>query len=86
MTQRIPTAEARKGFANVLRESAKGERIKLTRYNKTVAVIIPKKDLVDLEECEKQREPSADENGESAEGAGTQPARPHGNSGPKPSK
>ncbi|HLK93731.1 MAG TPA: type II toxin-antitoxin system prevent-host-death family antitoxin [Polyangia bacterium] len=67
MTQRIPTAAARKGFANVLRDSAKGERIKLTRYNKTVAVIIPKKDLVDLEECEKQRTPSG--NGESAEAA-----------------
>jgi prevent-host-death family protein len=65
MTQRIPTAQARKGFANVLRDSAKGERIKLTRYNKTVAVIIPKKDLVDLEECEKQRPPGG--NGESDE-------------------
>ena len=32
-----------------------GERIKLTRYNKTIAVVIPKKDLTDLEECEKSR-------------------------------
>ena len=45
MTQRLPTALARKDFANVLRDSAAGERIKLTRYNKTVAVIIPTKDL-----------------------------------------
>jgi prevent-host-death family protein len=67
MTQRIPTAEARKGFANVLRSSAKGERIKLTRYNKTVAVIIPKKDLTDLEECEKQRTPNGNDESESAE-------------------
>ena len=52
MTQRLPTAVARKDFANVLRDSAAGERIKLTRYNKTVAVIIPKKDLADLEECQ----------------------------------
>ncbi len=78
MTQRIPTAEARKGFANVLRDSAKGERIKLTRYNKTVAVIIPKKDLVDLEECEKQRTPSANEKGESAEAPPARPSHKHG--------
>lgn len=55
MTQRLPTAAARKSFATVLRDSAAGERIKLTRYNKTVAVIIPKKDLTDLEDCEKSR-------------------------------
>ena len=53
MTQRLPTAVARKDFANVLRDSAAGERIKLTRYNKTVAVIISKKDLADLEDCQK---------------------------------
>jgi prevent-host-death family protein len=55
MTQRLPTAVARKDFANVLRDSAAGERIKLTRYNKTVAVIIPKKDLTELEDCQKAR-------------------------------
>ena len=55
MTQRMPTAAARKGFAAVLRDSAAGERIKLTRYNKTVAVIIPKKDLVELEDCEEKK-------------------------------
>ncbi|HEY4395341.1 MAG TPA: hypothetical protein VGP64_14825 [Polyangia bacterium] len=55
MTQRLPTAAARKAFANVLRDSAAGERIKLTRYNKTIAVIIPKKDLTQLEDCEKDR-------------------------------
>ena len=55
MTQRLPTATARKSFATVLRDSAAGERIKLTRYNKTIAVIIPKKDLTDLEDCEKSR-------------------------------
>jgi prevent-host-death family protein len=55
MTQRLPTAEARKSFATVLRDSAAGERIKLTRYNKTVAVIIPKKDLTELEDCQKSR-------------------------------
>jgi antitoxin (DNA-binding transcriptional repressor) of toxin-antitoxin stability system len=59
MTQRLPTAVARKDFANVLRDSAAGERIKLTRYNKTVAVIIPKKDLTDLEDCQRLHGPEA---------------------------
>ena len=55
MTQRLPTAAARKEFASILRSSEAGERIKLTRYNKTVAVIIPKKDLTELEDCQKAR-------------------------------
>ncbi|HEX3903767.1 MAG TPA: type II toxin-antitoxin system prevent-host-death family antitoxin [Polyangia bacterium] len=55
MTQRLPTAMARKDFASILRSSEAGERIKLTRYNKTVAVIIPKKDLAELEDCQKSR-------------------------------
>lgn len=66
MTQRLPTAAARKSFAAVLRDSEAGERIKLTRYNKTVAVIIPKKDLKELEDCEKSRtEPESAEVSES---------------------
>jgi prevent-host-death family protein len=59
MTQRLPTAVARKDFANVLRDSAAGERIKLTRYNKTVAVIISKKDLTELEDCQRLHGPGA---------------------------
>ena len=55
MTQRLPTAAVRKEFASILRSSEAGERIKLTRYNKTVAVIIPKKDLAELEDCQKSR-------------------------------
>ena len=70
MTQRLPTALARKDFANVLRDSAAGERIKLTRYNKTVAVIIPTKDLADLEDCQKVRAVDA-----SSEQPGEKPAR-----------
>ena len=71
MTQRLPTAVARKDFANVLRDSAAGERIKLTRYNKTVAVIIPAKDLADLEDCQKERAVDAS----SEQAAGEKPAR-----------
>jgi antitoxin (DNA-binding transcriptional repressor) of toxin-antitoxin stability system len=58
MTRRMATAGARKNFASLVRRSAAGERIKLTRYNKTVAIVIPKKDLDILEDCEKQ--PDAD--------------------------
>jgi antitoxin (DNA-binding transcriptional repressor) of toxin-antitoxin stability system len=56
MTRRIATAGARKNFASIVRRSAAGERIKLTRYNKTVAIVIPKADLALLEDCEKAPE------------------------------
>ena len=59
----MPTASARKHFANTVKRSAGGERIKLTRYNKTLAVIIPKKDLAMLEECERAHGPSSGRNG-----------------------
>jgi prevent-host-death family protein len=52
MATRIPAAEARKHLADVVQQAQNGERIKLTRYDKTVAVIIPKNDLTSLEECE----------------------------------
>jgi len=77
MTQRLPTAVARKSFATVLRDSAAGERIKLTRYNKTIPVVIPKKDLTDLEECEKSRTPGQPEKPE-------HPRAGHGSRGKAP--
>ena len=52
----MATAGARKNFASLVRRSAAGERIKLTRYNKTVAIVIPKADLALLEDCEKAPE------------------------------
>jgi antitoxin (DNA-binding transcriptional repressor) of toxin-antitoxin stability system len=52
MGNRISTAAARKNFAMVVKRTAGGERIKLTRYDKTLAVLIPKKDLAVLEDCE----------------------------------
>lgn len=55
MTVRIPTAVARKDFAAVLRSCSRGDRVKLTRYDKTVAVVIPKQALAALEDCEKAR-------------------------------
>jgi len=52
MAERIATANARKGFAELVQRSAGGERIKLTRYGKTQAIMIPKSDLALLEDCE----------------------------------
>ncbi|HET6146025.1 MAG TPA: hypothetical protein VFH68_00715 [Polyangia bacterium] len=44
---------ARKQFARIVDKGSRGQRIKLTRYNKTQAVIISKEDLSRLEECER---------------------------------
>ena len=52
--RRIQAAGARKNFSSLVTRSAAGERIKVTRYNKTAAVLIPKHDLERLEDCEKQ--------------------------------
>jgi len=71
MTRRIATAGARKNFASLVRRSAAGERIKLTRYNKTVAIVIPKKDLDRLEDCEKQ--PDAETETEAEQPAAERP-------------
>ena len=57
MAHRLSTAVARKRFASMLRSSAQGQRIKLTRYDKTLAILIPAKDLGVLEDCEKKRAP-----------------------------
>jgi len=57
MATEIATAFARKNLARVVRRTAAGTRIKLTRYGKTQAVLIPADDLVFLEECERTRRP-----------------------------
>ena len=54
MTKRMPTAQARKDFAAALRASERGHRVKVTRYDKTIAVLIPKKDLERLQDCEQK--------------------------------
>jgi antitoxin (DNA-binding transcriptional repressor) of toxin-antitoxin stability system len=66
MAERIATAAARKEFAEIVQRSSAGTRIKLTRYGKTQAVLIPKNDLVALEDCESARS-------KSAKGAGKRP-------------
>jgi prevent-host-death family protein len=51
--RRLQAAAARKNFSALVTKSAAGERIKVTRYNKTAAVLIPKRDLERLQDCEK---------------------------------
>jgi antitoxin (DNA-binding transcriptional repressor) of toxin-antitoxin stability system len=53
MAQEIATALARKNLAHLVRRSAAGTRIKLTRYGKIQAVLIPENDLTFLENCER---------------------------------
>jgi antitoxin (DNA-binding transcriptional repressor) of toxin-antitoxin stability system len=55
MAQEIATAFARKNLARVVKRSAAGTRIKLTRYGKIQAVLIPEDDFVFLEKCEHGR-------------------------------
>lgn len=55
MARRVPVAQARKRFASILGHTLAGERIKLTRYDKTIAVVIPEKDFTQLEDCESTR-------------------------------
>lgn len=57
--RRIQAAGARKNFSALVKKSQAGERIKVTRYNKTAAVLVPKRDLERLEECEEQVEAAA---------------------------
>jgi len=51
--RRVKSAGARKHFGSLITKSQMGERIKVTRYNKTAAVLISKRDLAKLEDCEK---------------------------------
>jgi prevent-host-death family protein len=52
----VATAEARRSFRSLIRRVRDGaERVKVTRYGKTVVGIIPAKDLQLLEECERAR-------------------------------
>jgi len=51
--RRVQAARARKVFGSLVTKSQMGERIKVTRYNKTAAVLISKRDLARLEDCEK---------------------------------
>ena len=50
---RIPVAEARKNLASILGKAAKkNQRVKITRYNRTLVGIISRADLLRLKDCE----------------------------------
>ena len=51
--RRVKSAAARKHFGSLVTKSLLGERIKVTRYNKTAAVLISKRDLERLQDCER---------------------------------
>jgi len=63
--RRVSAAGARKNFSALVQRSQAGERIKVTRYNKTAAVLIPKRDLDRLEDCE-EKQSDEDEEAEAA--------------------
>jgi prevent-host-death family protein len=58
MMERIATSKARKEFAELMkRASEQGKRVKITLYGKTLAGLVPAKDLDRLRECEEKDEP-----------------------------
>lgn len=67
MPRRVQAAEARRDFADLIDRSAKGERIKITRYRNTLAAIVSKKDLEKLEDCEETQKASADSTASAAD-------------------
>jgi len=65
---RVPKSEARRNFSDVVgRAGRRGERVKITHYGRTLAVLIPTRDLHKLEDCE-------DGAGAASEPAGKRPA------------
>lgn len=53
---RISKADARKNFSEVMNRAGSGkERVKVTHYGRTLAVVISKADLAALERCEGAR-------------------------------
>jgi prevent-host-death family protein len=76
MPRRVQAAEARRDFADLIDRSAKGERIKITRYRNTLAAIVSKKDLEKLEDCEETEEAAAEPRApEAAHGVGRRARR-----------
>ena len=53
---RIAKSEARKNFSDVVTRAGRGgERVKITHYGKTLAVLISPRELASLDECEKRK-------------------------------
>jgi prevent-host-death family protein len=53
-------AEARRRFSEVTtRVGRRGERVKITHYGKTLAVLVSKQDLQRLSDCERDPPPAS---------------------------
>jgi prevent-host-death family protein len=64
---RIAKSEARKNFSDVVtRAGRRGERVKITHYGKTLAILISPRELEGLDECERQRRASGSGGGSAA--------------------
>jgi prevent-host-death family protein len=53
--RRVAKADARMRFAEIVTSADKGERVKITHYGKTIAVLISTEDLRRLQDCETTR-------------------------------
>jgi prevent-host-death family protein len=53
--RRVAKADARMKFAEIVGDAEAGERVKLTHYGKTIAVLISTDDLRRLQNCEDAR-------------------------------
>ena len=52
-------AEARRRFSEVTtRVGRRGERVKITHYGKTLAILVSKQDLQKLDDCERDVQPA----------------------------
>lgn len=70
MAKRVAVAEARAYFKDLVQDvRRKGERVKITRYGKTLACIVPVADAKKLEECDEELEVCANKKKAAAKGA-----------------
>jgi prevent-host-death family protein len=77
--KRVPAAEARAAMKDLVDAvKDRNERIKITRYGKTVAYLVPAKDGEHLENCADELEACGNRLESQRSGVGTVPVRPEG--------
>jgi prevent-host-death family protein len=54
--RKISIAQVRRDLAEVVGDVKRGERVKVSRYGRTLAVLVPKPDLEKLQDCERTEE------------------------------
>jgi antitoxin (DNA-binding transcriptional repressor) of toxin-antitoxin stability system len=80
---RIAKAEARKRFSEVVtRAGRRGERVKITHYGRTIAILVSPRDLETLDECEQEMK-SGGRAGAAAPHPGSTPPRRRPGRSPK---